>query len=148
MFLDDLLKSCIIELSKFSKIMHVGDDVAQIFLQQHEVILGRHIVLHQRRSSILRRLRASLIQSRDHIIDFFLASFYPSYDLSRFDSLECEDLIKLSLKLGNERFLVIFGPLSPLRLGILFGRFALIGKLESALQIIVGNIIVLIRFQE
>ena len=148
MFLNDLLKSCVIELCKLCKIVNIGDDVAQVFFQQHEVILCRHIILSQSCASILRRLGASLIQTRNHVVDLFLARFDPSYDLPRFDSLECEDLIKLALQLGNERLLVIFVPLSPLWLGLLLGRFAVERKLESALQIVIGYVIVLIWFEE
>lgn len=43
MLLDDLLKAGIIELGELGKIVHIGYDITQVFLEQQEVVLGRRL---------------------------------------------------------------------------------------------------------
>ena len=148
MLLDNLLKPCVIQLRELGQIMHISNDIAQIFFQQHEVILRGHIIFGQPGVPILRGPGTSLIQSRNHIVDLLFASFDPSYDLPRFDPLEREYFVKLTFELGNEGFFVIFVPLSPLGFRILLCRFALGRKLESVFELVIGDIVVLVFFQQ
>ena len=39
MFLDDLLEARVVELGKLGEVVDVGDDVAQVFLEQVKVLL-------------------------------------------------------------------------------------------------------------
>lgn len=39
MLLDDLLEACVVQLGELGQVMHVGDDVAQVLLQQVKVLL-------------------------------------------------------------------------------------------------------------
>ena len=89
-FLDYFLKPRIIQLGELRQIMYICNDIAQIGLQQLEVLFRRHIFLPQISSVPIRSSSfwASLIQLSDDMIDLSLASFYSSHDLFRFYSLE------------------------------------------------------------
>ena len=147
MFLNDLLEPSVIQLCEFGQVMHIGNDVAEIFLQQHKVIFGRHVVLDQPCISIVGRLRTPLIQPRNYFIDLLLARLNSSYYFPRLDSLKRKNFIQLALKLANERLLVIFVPFSPLRFRALQRRLTLERKLEGVFEFVVRDIVVLVGFQ-
>ena len=145
--LDDLLKASIVQLRELGQVMHIGNDITQVLLQQHKVILRRYILLFCRSSiSIPGRLRAPLIQAPDHKIDFLLTGFDPSYNLSGLDTLKSEDFVEFALQLCNKGFLVIFGPGSPVWVRVLRCRIILVGGFESVLKVVVGYVVVEIIF--
>lgn len=44
MLLDYLLETGVVELSELGKVVDIGDDVAEVFLEEHEIILGGSVV--------------------------------------------------------------------------------------------------------
>lgn len=134
-FLDDFLEASVIELGELGQVVHIGDNVTQILLQEHEVVLGRDIFFFGRR--ITTRLtsppRPSSFQATHDIIDFFLASSDPSDNLARLHSLEGPDLVKLGLQLCDEGLLVIFIPRASLRMWVVGCGSVLVGSLEGIL---------------
>lgn len=149
MFLDDLLEAGIIELCELGYIMHVRNDVAQIFLEQHEILFSRTIPSCFPSNSTRRRLFwFVVVQARQHITDFLFASLDPAYNLPRFDALKGENLVELSLEHGDEGFLVFLGPWSSAGNGLVRTGLLLVGSFESILQIVVGDIVIVIIFQE
>lgn len=149
MLLDNLLEAGVIELGELGYIMHIGNDVAQIFLKQHEILLGRAIVFGFSSNSIQRRLlRSVMIQARQHIADLLFTGLDPAYDLARFDALKGENLVELRFEHGDERLLVFLGPWSSAWMRLLCSGLLLVGSLERILQIVIGDVIVIIVFQE
>lgn len=111
----DFLKARVIKLSELGQVMHVGYDVAQILLQEHEVVLGGNIVFFSCPNTSLTTLsRPSPFQATNNLIDFFLAGLDPSHNLSGFHPLECPDLVELTLQLSNKRLFIVFIPRPPL----------------------------------
>lgn len=100
MLLDDLLKARVVELGELGQVMHVGDDVAQILLQQVKVLLNRVALL-------ARRL---LLCTRDGILDLLLRRCYATDDLAALDALEGVDLVELRLQLLDEALLRLLVP--------------------------------------
>ena len=43
MLLDDLLEASIVQLGELGQVVHIGDDVAQILLEQLKVLLARAV---------------------------------------------------------------------------------------------------------
>jgi len=97
---------------------------------------------------ILRRLRPSFVQSSNHIIHLLLTGLYASHNLSRFHTLKGEHFVQFTLKLGDERFLIVFGPWTPFWFGILWVGVVDIRCLESLFEVIVGDIIVIVVLQQ
>lgn len=100
MLLDDLLEPRVVELRKLGQVVHVGDDVAQVFLEQVKVLLDRLAVL-------ARRL---LLCARDGILDLLLRRCYAADDLAALDALEGVDLVELRLQLLDEALLRLLVP--------------------------------------
>ena len=149
MLLDNFLEAGIIELGELCYIMHVGNDVAQVFLKQHEILLGRTVLFGFPSDSTRRRLlRPIVIQAGQHIANLLFASLDPAHNLARFDALKGEDFIELGFEHGDEGFLVFLGPWSSAWMGLLRAGLLLVGSLEGILQIVVGDIVVIVIFQE
>lgn len=116
MLLDNLLEPGVIELRELCKIMHIGDDIAQILLQELKVLFGRtlarlgSILIHGVRRGTLSPRWWSRIKFLHDILDLFLGHFDTADDLAGLDLLESEDFLKLCLKDFNERLFVVFGP--------------------------------------
>lgn len=147
--LDNLLEAGIIELGELGHIMHVGNDVAQIFLEQHKILLGGAIIFGFSSDSIRRRLlRSGVIQARQHIADLLFAGLDPAHNLAGFDTLKGENLVELGLEHGDERFLVFLGPWSSAWVRLLCSGLLLVGSLEGILQIVIGDVVVIIVFQQ
>jgi len=111
MLLDNLLKASVVQLGESAKIMHIGNDITQILIQQHEVFFQGGIWLP-----------FVLLCLRNDIVDLLLASLDPLHNLLALHLLECIDLVELSLQLPDEALLIVFSPVFPLGLGILLCR--------------------------
>ncbi len=61
MFLDDLLKACVVQLGELGQVMHIGNDVANIFLEQLKIFL-----------ELIAVLIGSLLQFGNGIVDLAL----------------------------------------------------------------------------
>ena len=151
MFLDNLLEAGIVELCKFGQVVHIGNDIAQIFLEQHEVIFGRNIVffINGSTGSLTGPSSwASSLQPSNDFIDLLFAGLDPSHDFPRLHPLEGPNLIKLSLQLGNKSLLVIFVPRASGRMGYLWGWSTFVRGLECVLEVLIRDVVIEIIFQE
>lgn len=83
MLLDDLLEARVVELREAGQVVDVGDDVAQVLLEQVEALLGL-IAEHAR------PLRAG-----DGVADLLLGGGDAADDLLALDALEGVDLVEL-----------------------------------------------------
>lgn len=101
MFLDDLVEASVVELDELGEIMDVGNDIAQVFLQQHELFFTGSLLS-----------RSSLIQPVDHVADLALTNSDSSRDLHGLNLLLSVHLLELRLELTHEAALVVFGPFS------------------------------------
>ena len=84
--LDDLLKASVVELSILGQIMDVGNDVAEIFLQQLKVLFKFGLTC-----LILGVVELLLLV--DNLLDLRLAALDPRDDLSTLQLLKGEDLV-------------------------------------------------------
>ena len=87
--LDDLLEARVVQLRELGQVVHVCDDVAQVLLEQVEVLLDRLAVLAQ----------AILLHTPDRLGDLLLRRCYAPNDLLGLDALEGVDLVELLLEL-------------------------------------------------
>lgn len=103
MLLNDLLETRVVQLSELGEVVYVGDDVAQVFLQQVEILLERVLIL----ASLLRLV---FLRASDCGIDFFVRSRYTSDDLFALDAYEAVDLVEFLLELLDEALLRLLVP--------------------------------------
>lgn len=61
MFLDDLLKACIVELGELGQVVNIRDDIIDVRFQEHELLFGGSIMFGIRRVTIGRRPRAVVV---------------------------------------------------------------------------------------
>lgn len=101
MLLDDLLEARVVQLGELGQIVHVGDDVAQVLLEQLEVFLGRRL---------LARRKSIAVDFAHDIGDLLLGRSDPADDLLGLDFLEGVDLVQLSLELLDEALLRLVVP--------------------------------------
>lgn len=85
MLLDNLLETSIVQLGKLGEVVHVGNDVAQVFLEQQEVLLGGLLV------AILG------IKAAQDFADLLLRGLDAADNLLALNLLEGVDLIELLL---------------------------------------------------
>jgi hypothetical protein len=100
MLLDDLLEARVVQLRELGEVVYIGNDVAQILLQQIKVLLDRVAVLAGR----------LLLCASDGIVDFLLRGCYATDDLFALNALEGVDLVELLLQLLDK---VLFRLLVP-----------------------------------
>ena len=105
MLFDDLLEASIVELGVLGQVVNICNDIAQILLEQFEVLL--QIVVGLCRCILL-------VLPVQHLLNLLVASFYPAHNLLALELLESEDLVELALELLDEGGLVVVGPLTPL----------------------------------
>ena len=139
MLLDDLLETSVVELCEASEVMNIGDDVAQIFLQQHEVLFQGHIVL-----STARRVWRLLVLVRlsNDIVDLSFTGLYSLDNFLALDLLKGEHLVQFSLQLLHEALLIFLSPCLSLWLRVVFGGLRDMVGLEGVLQAIIVDIMV------
>src|SRR5688572_3801525 len=123
MLLDDLVKASVVELNKFGKVMDVGDDIAKVFLEQHELLLTRAGIA-----------KIPLIEAVDDFMDLSFTNCDASRDLHGLYLLLGVDLLKLLLELGDKARLIL---LSPLIASMSIGLCRTSGLLEFGLESIV-----------
>ena len=99
--LDDLLKARVVELGELGQVVHVGDDVAQVFLEQLEILLGRRL---------LAGVQGIVVDLADHVVDLLLGGGNAADDLLGLDLLEGVDLVQLRLQLLYEALLRLVVP--------------------------------------
>ena len=129
--------------------MDIGNDIAQIFFQQHEILFSGKIFLLVPAVPILRwSFWASLVQSADHIIDLLLACLDTSHNLTRLDALKGEDFVKFSLQFCNKCLFVILGPRPSFWMGLLWSRLRFIWRLEGILEVVIRDIIIIVVFEK
>ena len=87
--LDYLLKAGVVELSELGKIVDVGNDVAEVFLEEHKIILGGTLV------KVILGLIARLLKSLNDFKDLFLGSQYSTTDIVAPHMLKGKDLVQL-----------------------------------------------------
>ena len=129
--------------------MDISDDVAQILLEEFKVIF-RWTLLSWRHDSIRTwgRVGCSLIQARNDLVDFLFTGFDAANNLTGLYSLEAKDLVELALQFCNKRLLIIFAPWAARRARLLSTWCTLIRGFESRLEVIVGNVVVIVVFQK
>lgn len=101
MLLDDLLEARVVNLGELGQIVHVGDDVAQVLLEQLKVLLGRRV---------LAGLELVVVDLADDVVDLLLGGGYAADDLLGLDLLEGVDLVELGLELLDEGLLGLVVP--------------------------------------
>jgi hypothetical protein len=107
MLLDNLLESGVIDLHKLGEIMHIRNDIAQILLQHHELLLSRGVVVFD---GTISAHRASAVQPRNNIIYLPPTRLDPPLDLPRLALLPCIHPVQLCVEGVNERRLFLLGP--------------------------------------
>ena len=88
-----------------------------------------------------------MIQARDDLVDFLFTGFDAADNLTGLYSLEAKDLVELTLQLCDKRLLIVFAPWSAGRARLLSSWCTLIRSFESRLEVIVGNVVVIVVFQ-
>lgn len=141
MLLDDLLEASIVELCVLGQVMHVGNDVAQVLLQEQEVFLQLGLT-----SFILCIVQVPLLF--DNLADFCLAIFDARDDLAALELLEGKNLVQLGLEQLDESLFVVFAPRAPLWLGRVLVVAFEIGSFEGLLQLIVGDVVPVVVFDQ
>lgn len=103
--LDDLVEARVVELHKLGEVVDIGDDVAQVLLQQHELLFAGAVLA-----------QAALVEPVDDIADLALADGDAARDLHGLDLLLGVHLVELGLEQVDEAALVVLGPLAARRL--------------------------------
>ena len=130
MLLDDFLESSVIQLGELGQVIHIGNDVTQVFFQQQEVLFSGCVI-----TAVLGSIWSfMLLHSFQDCIDLLLRCFDAFDDLLTLDSLEGEDLVQLSLHLLDAALLVLVGPWLAVRLGPIRRGFGLVGGFEGIFQ--------------
>lgn len=96
MLLDDLLEARVVQLRELGQVVHIGDDVAQVLLQQLEVVLGRAV--------------GGVVGPGHDIMHLLLRRSYAADDLVALDLGEGVDLVQLRLELLDKLLLLFFVP--------------------------------------
>lgn len=138
MLLDNLLEASIVQLGETCKIMDVGDDIAQVFLQQHEILFQGYIGL-----AAMRLVGGLLICLSNDLVDLLFTGAYSLHDLLALDLLESKDLVQFGLQLLDEALLVLVVPWPSLGLRIVSSRIRLVFGVQSILQTIVIDVVVI-----
>jgi hypothetical protein len=97
--LDDLVETRIVQLDKLGQVVHVGDQVVEVLLQQNELLLGGAFLP-----------RPALVQAVDDLLDLALAHGDAPRDLQGLELLLRVDFVELVLELADEPALVLLGP--------------------------------------
>jgi hypothetical protein len=97
---DNLLEARVVELGELGEVVHICDDVAQVFLEQIKVFLDRVAVL----------ALSLLLRAADSIANLLLRRCYAPNDLLALDALERVDFVELLLELLNEALLRLLVP--------------------------------------
>lgn len=137
MFLDNLLEARVVQLGESCKIVDIGNYVAQVLLQQHEILFQGYIGL-----AAVRLIGSLLICLRNDIVYFLLARANSFHNLLALDLLESEDLVQFSFQLLDKLLLVLFVPWPSFGLRVISCRFRLVLGVQSVLQAIVVDIVV------
>jgi hypothetical protein len=99
MLLDDLLKARVVELGELGQIVHVGDDVAQVLLQQLKVLFRWAVVCR------IAAVATVTVELAHNLGDLLLRCSYAPYDLLAFDLSEAVHLVQLGLELLHKLLL-------------------------------------------
>lgn len=137
MLLDDLLESRVVQLGESCQIVDIGNDIAQVFFEQHEILFQGYIGL-----AAWCAVWGLLICLRNNIVDFLLTGSNSLDDLLALDLLKCEDFVQFGFQLPDKALLVLVGPWLPLRLGVVPCRLGLVLGVESVLQAFVVDVVV------
>lgn len=121
MLLDDLVEARVVELDKLGEVVDLGDDVAQVLLEQQELLLAGPFLA-----------QAALVEAVDDVADLALADGDAAGDLHGLDLLLGVHLVELGLELADEAALVVLGPLAARRAGRLGAVRARGGREERA----------------
>jgi hypothetical protein len=101
--LDDLLEASVVELGELGQVVDIGDDVAQILLEQVKVFVKGIVVV--------RRVVLQLaLGAGDGLVDLFVRGSYAADDLVALDTDEGVDLVELLLELLDKVLLRLFVP--------------------------------------
>mgnify|MGYP000901296339 CR=1 FL=1 len=134
--LDDLLEAGVVEAGELGQVVHVGDDVAQVLLEQHEVLVGGG-----RRVSGVMGAGGVAVEAGDDLVDLALAGLDAADDLAALEALEGEDLVELALEQGDEALLVVLGPGLAVGPGAVRGGLLDVLGLEGVLEVLVGDVV-------
>ena len=99
MFLNNLLKTRVVELGELGEVVDVGNDVAQVLLEQVKVLFLGVAVLD-----------GGVVGAGDGIVDFLLRGCYAADNLLALDALEGVDLVELLLEMLDEALLRLLVP--------------------------------------
>jgi len=128
--LDDLVEARVVELDKLGEVVDVGDDIAQVLLEQHKLLLAGPFLAE-----------AALVEAIDDVLDLALAHGDTAGDLHGLDLLLRVHLFELGLELADEARLVLLGPLVAAMVAFLGGAG---GILKLGLEAVVVNVVPLI----
>lgn len=92
--------------------------------------------------------RSPLVQSAYHVVDLLLARLNAADSFSRLKALEGVDLVEFTLEFGNKGFFVVFGPWAAFRMRLLWRGFGLVRGLERLLEVVIGNVVIIVVFQQ
>ncbi len=139
MLLDDLLESGIVQLGELCQVMNVRNDITQVLLQHHKVILSGS-------DWCLRSLWGSFgpcwrprIQQLNNILDLLLSDLDPSHDLAGFYLLEGKNFLQFSLQVLHKGLLILLRPFFRWAVGRVSRRVKT--RFEMSLKVVVGDIV-------
>lgn len=112
-FLDDLEKTSVVEASELCEIVHIGNDMRELLLEQGIIL-------------VLGMIRV------DDLFDLLLGVLDPAHDFTRLDLLERVDLVELLLEQLSKGRLVILCPPS-----VVLGE----AGLELGLELVIGKVV-------
>ena len=147
--LDNFLEASVIESSKLSQVVYISDDIVYVILEQLEVFLGILIKFFLRKIPIGRRPALAILPyTTDDIPYFPFRRSYPSDNFLCLDTLKSEDFVEFTLEFAHESLLIILVPWFSFWMGIVRAWLGLVRSLEAVLEIVVGDIIVVIVLYE
>jgi hypothetical protein len=136
MLLDDLLEASVVQLREFGQVMHVRDDIAQVCLEEQEVLIGRAASS----ASVLPSVSRTVLKTGDDIVDLSLTRLNTMDYLVALDLLERKDLVELALQQRDESLLILLCPGLARRFGVLRSGLGDELGLEGIFEIFVGNV--------
>jgi hypothetical protein len=141
MLLDNLLEASIIELHKLREVVDICNDITEVLLEHHEILLGRDVGI---RGVAILGPRTTLVESLDDLTNLLVAAGNSTANLDGLDLLLGVNLIELLVERLDELLLVLRRPLATFRPWVLPRGRRDEFPLELVLQVIVGDVIPLV----
>lgn len=131
MLFDDLVEARVVDLDKLGEVVDISDDITEVLLEQHKLLLARS-----------RLVQPTLIQTLDNLLDLPIADGNAPLNLHGLNLLLRMDLVELVVQLLNKASLVLLSPLLTAIVRISLWRPS--GVLQLLLELIVLDVVPLV----